>query len=110
MSKAVYIATTEPNSGKSILSLGLMHLLLGKAAKVGYFKPIIDDFELGTIDNHINTITNFFNLDIPFEDAYAFTRSQVIRMKNDDEEDEIINKIIEKYKACLLYTSDAADE
>ena len=65
MSKAIYIATTEPNSGKSIISLGLMHLLLGKAAKVGYFKPIIDDFEPGTIDNHINTITSFFNLNIP---------------------------------------------
>ncbi len=99
MSKAVYIATTEPNSGKSIISLGLMHLLLGKAAKVSYFRPIIDDFEPGTIDNHINTITRYFNLEIPFSDAYAFTRSEVIRMKNDDEDDEIINKIINKYKA-----------
>ncbi len=56
MSKAVYIATTEPNSGKSIISLGLMQLLLGKAANVSYFRPIIDDFEPGGIDNHINTI------------------------------------------------------
>lgn len=99
MSKAIYIATTEPNSGKSIISLGLMQLLLGKAAKVSYFRPIIDDFEPGGTDNHINTITNYFNLDISFEDAYAFTRSQVIRMKNEDHDDEIISKIIEKYKA-----------
>ena len=99
MSKAIYIATTEPNSGKSIVSLGLMQLLLGKAAKVGYFRPIIDDIEPGSIDNHINTISTFFKLDIPFEDAYAFTRSEVIRMKNEDRDDEIISKIIEKYKA-----------
>ncbi len=99
MSKAIYIATTEPNSGKSIISLGLMQLLLGKAAKVAYFKPIIDDFKPGEIDNHINTISKYFNLDIPFKDAYAFTRSQLIRMKNDDQDDEIISKIIEKYKA-----------
>jgi len=99
MSKAIYIATTEPNSGKSIISLGLMQLLLGKAAKVGYFRPIIDDFAPGGTDNHINTISNYFNLDIPFENAYAFTRSQVIRMKNEDHDDEIISKIIEKYKA-----------
>ncbi len=99
MSKAVYIATTEPDSGKSIISLGLMQLLLGKAAKVGYFRPIIDDFEPGGIDNHINTITQYFNLDIPFSDAYAFTRSEVIQRKNEDREDEIIGKIIEKYKA-----------
>jgi len=97
--KAIYIATTEPNSGKSIVSLGLMQSLLGKAAKVGYFRPIIDDVKAGGIDNHINTISTYFNLDIKFEDAYAFCRSEVIRMKNEDKDEEIINKIIEKYKA-----------
>ncbi len=97
--KAVYIATIEPHSGKSIVSLGLMQLLLGKAAKVGYFRPIIDDFEPGKIDNHINTVISHFNLDLKFEDAYAFCRSEFIRKKNENKEDEIISKIIEKYKA-----------
>ena len=99
MSKAIYIATTEPNSGKSIVSIGLMQLLLGRAAKVGYFRPIIDDTEPGSIDNHINTITKYFKLDIPYEDAYAFRRSEVIRLKNEDRDDEIIGEIISKYKA-----------
>ncbi|WP_144962790.1 phosphate acetyltransferase [Gillisia sp. Hel_I_86] len=99
MNKAIYIATTEPNSGKSIVSLGLMQSLLGKAARVGYFRPIIDDFEPGKIDNHINTVSTYFNLDIKFEDAYAYRRSDVIRKKNENKDDEIISKIIEKYKA-----------
>ncbi len=99
MSKAVYIATTEPNSGKSIISLGLMQLLLGKVAKVGYFRPIIDDFEPGCMDNHIHTMTSYFKLDIKFEDAYAYKRSEVIQKKNEDRDDEIISKIITKYKA-----------
>ena len=77
MSKAIYIATTEPNSGKSIVSLGLMQLLLGKAAKVGYFRPIIDDYEPGVKDNHINTIISYFSLPMKYEEAYAFTRSEV---------------------------------
>ncbi|WP_417860894.1 phosphate acetyltransferase [Winogradskyella sediminis] len=97
--KAIYIATTEPDSGKSVISLGLMQLLLGKAAKVGYFRPIIDDLKSGEIDNHINTVTSYFNLDLNFEDAYAFTRSEVIRLKNEDKDDKIISKIIDKYKA-----------
>lgn len=99
MNKAIYIATAEPNSGKSIVSLGLMQSLLGKAAKVGYFRPIIDDFKPGEIDNHINTVSTYFNLDIKFEDAYAFRRSEVIRMKNENKDGEIIGKIIEKFKA-----------
>ncbi len=97
--KAIYITTTEPNSGKSIVTLGLMQALLGKAAKVGYFRPIIDDFKKGEIDNHINTVSTYFNLDINFNDAYAFNRSEVIKMKNDNKDEEIIRKIIEKYKA-----------
>lgn len=97
--KGIYIATAEPNSGKSIVTLGLMQILLGKAAKLGYFRPIIDDFEKGVIDNHINTVTKHFNLDLKFKDAYAFKRSEVIKKKNEDKDDEIISKIIEKYKA-----------
>ena len=97
--KAIYITTTEPNSGKSIVSLGLMQALLGKAAKVGYFRPIIDDFKIGEIDNHINTVSTYFNLDINFNDAYAFKRSEVIKMKNENKDEEIIRRIIEKYKA-----------
>lgn len=99
MSKAIYIATTESNSGKSIVSLGLMQILLGKAAKVGYFRPIIDDFEEGSFDNHINTILTYFDLDLEFKDAYAYTKSEVIRQKNLDKDDEILGHIIHKYKA-----------
>ena len=99
MNKAIYIATTEPDSGKSIVSLGLMQSLLGKAAKVGYFRPIIDDFKPGGIDNHINTVSTYFKLDIEFEDSYAFKRSEVIRKTNENKDGEIISKIIEKYKA-----------
>ena len=97
--KAIYITTIEPDSGKSIVSLGLMKLLLSKTAKVGYFRPIIDDCLPGEIDNHINTITSYFNLDLAFEDAYAFQRTEVLRKKNQNQEDEIISRIIEKYKA-----------
>ncbi len=99
MSKAIYIATTEPNSGKSIVSLGLMHLLLGKTARVGYFRPIIDDYSNGDLDNHIHTILTHFEVDMQFEDAYAYTRSEVIQKKNADKDDEILEHIIHKYKA-----------
>jgi phosphate acetyltransferase len=99
MSKAIYLATTEPNSGKSIVSLGMMQLLLGKTAKVGYFRPIIDDFEKGRIDDHIDTVLTHFEVDQKFEDSYAYTRSQVVQLKNMDKDDEIIGNIINKYKA-----------
>ena len=98
MNKAIYIATTEPNSGKSIISLGLMHLLLGKTAKVGYFRPIIDDYGDG-VDNHLRTLITHFELNLKFEEAYAYTRSGLVRHKNLDKDDEILSTIITKYKA-----------
>lgn len=67
--KAIYITTIESHSGKSIVSLGLMQLLLNKTPKVGYFRPIIDDLAPNKIDNHINTITSYFGLDLQFEEA-----------------------------------------
>ena len=98
MSKAIYIATTTPNSGKSIVSLGLMHLLIGKTPKVGYFRPIIDDYEEGYLDNHINTMITYFNLNMSYEESFSCTRSEVIQKLNQDKEDEILDKIIADYK------------
>ncbi|MFZ2282678.1 MAG: phosphate acetyltransferase [Lutibacter sp.] len=99
MKKAIYIATSEANSGKSIVTLGLMRMLLGKTPKVGYFRPIIDNVTKGKKDNHINTIISHFQLDIKPNDAYAFTRSEFINMRNNGKEGEIFNTIISKYKA-----------
>ena len=98
MSKAIYIATSDQNSGKSIITLGLMSILIGKTAKVGYFRPIIEDFVDGEQDNHIETVLSHFNLDIQFEDAYAITKSKLIKKKNKGKIGEVLDLIIEKYK------------
>lgn len=99
MKKAIYIATSEANSGKSIVALGLMRMLLGKTAKVGYFRPIIDNVKKGKKDNHINTIISHFELDINPNEAFAFTRTEFINLRNEGKEGEIFDTIIEKYKA-----------
>lgn len=98
MTKALYVATLESHSGKSLVVLGLMQLLLGKMAKVGYFRPVIDDVKTGGIDNHINTVVSHFGLNIQTEDAYALTQSQVVDMFNDGRQGDILDTIFSKYK------------
>jgi phosphate acetyltransferase len=98
MSKAVYIATSEEDSGKSIVTLGLMSMLLGKTAKVGYFRPVIEDLEEEEIDIHIETVISQFGIDISFEDAHAITLSALIKKNNKGKLGEVIDLIIEKYK------------
>ena len=56
MSKNVFVATSEPNSGKSVVVLGLVNMLLGKTKKVGYFKPIINADPAEKKDDHIATV------------------------------------------------------
>ncbi|WP_242202688.1 phosphate acetyltransferase [Aestuariivivens insulae] len=98
MSKGIYVATLEPNSGKSIVVLGLMRMLLGKTAKVGYFRPIIEDTENNEMDNHINTVLSYFDIDINYKKTYAFTRSEVLNLYNQGKSGNVIDEIINKYK------------
>ena len=98
MSKAIYITTNEPHSGKSAITLGMMSMLIGKATKVGYFRPIIEDTEDEKIDSHIQTVIDYFKLDIPYENAYAIAKSNLIKEKNNGNIDSVIDLIIEKYK------------
>ncbi|MFD2725284.1 phosphate acetyltransferase [Hyunsoonleella rubra] len=98
MSKGIYVATIEPNSGKSVVVLGLMRMLLGKTAKVGYFRPIIEDTKEGEPDNHINTVVSYFELDINYKKTFAYTRSQVLDLYNRGKSGDVIDEIIKKYK------------
>ena len=98
MNKGVYVATIEPNSGKSIVVLGMMRMLLGEVAKVGYFRPIIDDFIDDRIDNHIDTVSRYFSIGLAYEEMYAYTRSEVLAAINTAGLGAVLDVIIEKYK------------
>lgn len=99
MSQGLYIATSQSNSGKSIVVLGLMRAFLGKTPKVGYFRPIIDDFEEGEIDNHVNTVKSHFDIQLEVEEMYGFTRSEVLEKYNKGEEGEVFDTVIEQYQS-----------
>jgi phosphate acetyltransferase len=99
MNKGIYITNIERRTGKSLVSLGIMKLILSKVSKVGYFRPIISDYPGGKHDNHIETMLSYFNLDMEYKEAYGFTMSQVVKYKNRGQEARLIEKIIEQYKA-----------
>ncbi len=98
MNKAIYLTTIEPQSGKSLISVGLMHELLGRTSKVAYFRPIIDDLPEGEKDNHIETAIQHFKLSLKYEEAYALKMSEVVKMKNEGRDSDVMEKIIKKYK------------
>ncbi|GAB3905578.1 phosphate acetyltransferase [Larkinella knui] len=98
MSKAIFIASVEPYTGKSVVSLGLVNWLLGKTMKVGYFKPIISEQRPGQKEIHIEAILDYFSLPIAYEDTYAFTRQEALQRMETAGRSDMLNTIISKYK------------
>lgn len=98
MTKAIFIASVEPYTGKSLLALGLVNSLLGKTQKVGYFKPIITQQLPGQKEIHIEAILDYFALPISYEDTYAFTRQEALQRMELEGRSEMLNTIISKYK------------
>lgn len=97
MSKNLYVAGTEPRSGKSAIILGLMELLTRNVKKVLFFRPLVDaDHRAGERDNTISLIKSQYHLCTSYEEMYAFTvteASQLIAMgKNSELHEGILNK------------------
>jgi phosphate acetyltransferase len=98
MTKTIFIASAEPYTGKSVIALGLINMLLARTSKIGYFKPIIRQTNAGEKEIHIETILDHFSLPIDYADTYAFSGPEVLRRLESEGMGDIINTIITKYK------------
>jgi phosphate acetyltransferase len=98
MTKTVFIASAEPYSGKSLVALGLVNMLLGQAQRVGYFKPIVDFAAEEQRDAHIDTVLSHFQLPIDYADTFAYTRAEALRLMETAGQGEIIDRIIHRFK------------
>lgn len=98
MKNSVYIATAESNTGKSLVSLGIMELFLRKTSKVGYFRPIVKDPLLGKKDRHIELIASHFKLPQQYDESYALLASEAAELIGHGKQDQLINRIITAYK------------
>jgi|688.fasta_scaffold00047_63 phosphate acetyltransferase len=117
VNKGLYIATIEPRSGKSLLSLGLMDALLSRMAKVAYYRPIITEGKKSKIDSHLQLILQTFNLKFDYENAYSYTKQKMIQLVNLGKKGEVIDTIMNDYKRLeeeydfvLVEGSDFEDE
>ncbi len=98
MTDSLYIATTEPYSGKSLVSLGITELLLRRTNKVGIFRPVIDSRSAEHRDKNIDLLLTHFGLNLDYEDTFAFSRREVSDLIGQGRYDEVLDRIIEKYK------------
>jgi phosphate acetyltransferase len=99
MSKNLYITATEARSGKSAICLGIMELLLRNVDRVGFFRPLINvDPAEKKKDNDIDLISSYYNLEIPYEEAYAYTTREANNLIALKREEELLEGILNRYK------------
>ena len=99
MSNSIYLATTDPRSGKSLVSLGVMELLLRRTTRVGVFRPIISVRSPAARDKNIELLLSYFDLDLEYDDTYAFLQEEAADLIGHGRYDDVLDRIIEKYKA-----------
>jgi len=99
MADNLYVTSTERKSGKSVISLGLTEMLIRNVDKVAFFRPLIYvDSDKKEIDNDINLISDYYHLDIPYDRMYGFSTDEANEMLSQGKYDELIEKIVTKYK------------
>ncbi|UOE49797.1 phosphate acetyltransferase [Mucilaginibacter sp. SMC90] len=98
MTKSIFIASAEPYSGKSMVALGLMNMLLGRTQKISYFKPIVTPGAEGQTDSHIDTVLSHFQLLQTYAEACVFTRQQALELVKQQRQGEMLDTIIDRFK------------
>ena len=98
MYNSLYMTTTEPRCGKSIVSLGVARRLLRRTRRLAVFRPIIHAGPDGERDKNIDLLLSYFKLDIPYEDTYAFHTHEAVDLLAQNDYDKLLNRVIQKYK------------
>ncbi|HSK98126.1 MAG TPA: phosphate acetyltransferase, partial [Euzebyales bacterium] len=111
MANNLYLASLEPGSGRSLVTLGLMELLSRRTGGVGYFRPVIPSSQ--RLDPRIALVAGRYRLDLGAEEMYAYTAPQVEHMLAEGRRDEVFAGILHAYKAierrCGFVVCDGTD-
>jgi phosphate acetyltransferase len=96
MLKSLYIATTAPRSGKSLVVLGLMELLSRRVEKLGFFRPVIRKTE--TPDNDTELVRRRYKLKLPYESLHAMTHEEARACVKEGKSAELLERVFVRYK------------
>ena len=98
MYDSLYITTTEPHCGKSIVSLGVAQRLLRQTRRLAVFRPIINPGLNEARDKNIDLLLSYFKLEIPYEDTFAFHSHEALELLGSNDDDKFLSRVIQKYK------------
>ena len=94
--KSLYISSLEKAAGSLIVTMGMMELLKSRVGRVAFFRPIIEDSEKK--DHDIEFVLERYDLDMRYSQTYGYTVHEVETMIANNKLNELIEKLIEKFK------------
>jgi len=93
LARNLYITAMEPQSGKSVVALGLMELLSTRVQRLGFFRPIVPS---GTEpDPEIELIRRRYQLDLSYEQMHALTEDEASAIHDYE---ELRKRVVAAYK------------
>ncbi len=94
MERKIFITSTEPRSGKSLITIGLMHALQGIIPKVGYMKPIGQRYLGGSsIDEDARLVRDIFGLGDEIADINPASMQDA-----QEDKDKLFERVFDAYK------------
>jgi phosphate acetyltransferase len=95
MADGLYVMATHEQAGKAVVALGLMELLSRQVERVAVFRPVIPDG--AGPDPLIELLRERYALDVPYDDAYAFTYSEAAQVENTSGTRQLISQVAERF-------------
>jgi phosphate acetyltransferase len=92
----LYITAMEAGSGKSIVALGLMETLAGRAQRAGYFRPIAGAG--GDHDPQLELIQRRYALDVAYDEMYGLSADEAHAMIAAGRHPEVEQRVFDAYK------------
>lgn len=96
MSKNLYIAPAEAESGKSLIVIGIMNILSRHIKRLGFFRPIIHLEKQK--DHDIELVSKLYNLPYEHNSMYGLTSNEALDYIQAGNTDDLFSGILNKYK------------
>jgi len=93
VARNLYITAMEPQSGKSVIAMGVMELLSTRVQRLGFFRPIVPSST--EADPEIELIRGRYQLAFSYEEMHALSEAEAIAMPSYD---ELRVRVVEAYK------------
>jgi phosphate acetyltransferase len=95
MSDALYVTAMEARSGKAVVALGIMELLVRQVDRVAVFRPVIAGG--AEPDPLIELLRERYMLDLAYEDAFAFTYADAAHIENTAGNRHLVSQVVEQF-------------